>query len=152
LVEKRGRRRRAIAQNEIVASAKDANDEWAIDFKGWFRTRDGRRCDPLTISDTASRYLIDVRTVEPTTVGVKCALEGVFVTYGLACILRSDSGPPFGSVGAGGLSKLSVWWLKLGIEPHYIPPASPQHNGRHERMHRTLKAQTSNPPARTIVE
>src|SRR5262249_44775153 len=81
LVERRGRRRRAIAQNGIVASAKDANDEWAIDFKGWFRTRDGRRCDPLTISDTASRYLIDVRTVEPTTVGVKCALERVFDTY-----------------------------------------------------------------------
>ena len=151
LVESRRRRRRAIAQGEIVTPASRPNAEWAIDFKGWFRTADGTRCDPLTLTDQASRYLIEVRIVEPTWAGVRCALERVFAEVGLPGAIRSDNGVPFGSSGAGGLSSLSVWWLKLGIEPHYIPPASPQDNGRHERMHRTLKAETSKPPAATAT-
>ena len=129
-----------------------ANDEWAIDFKGWFRTRAGMRCDPLTITDTASRYLVEVRIVDPTETGVKYAMERVFDQVGLPSAIRSDNGPPFGSTGAGGLSRLSVWWLKLGIEPRYIPPSSPQDNGRHERMHRTLKAETSKPASKTATE
>jgi hypothetical protein len=132
----------------VAASA--PNDEWAVDFKGWFRTADGTRCDPLTITDTASRYLIEVRIVEPTCVGVRRAMERVFNDIGLPAAIRCDNGSPFGSSGAGGLSTLSVWWLKLGIEPHYIPPSSPQDNGRHERMHRTLKDDTSKPPAATV--
>jgi transposase InsO family protein len=152
LVDERRRRRRPIAQGEVVIPATAANDEWAIDFKGWFRTLDGTRCDPLTITDAASRYLIEVRIVEPTTVGVRRAMERVFKEIGLPSAIRSDNGSPFGSTGAGGLSSLSVWWLKLGIEPRYIPPSSPQDNGRHERMHRTLKAQTSNPAAKTAVQ
>jgi transposase InsO family protein len=152
LVEARRRRRRAIAQGEVVAPASAPNEEWAIDFKGWFRTRDGTRCDPLTITDAASRYLIEVRIVEPTWAGVRGAMERIFSDIGLPDAIRSDNGTPFGSTGASGLSVLSVWWLKLGIEPRYIPPASPQHNGRHERMHRTLKAQTSKPPAQTATE
>jgi transposase InsO family protein len=152
LVEARRRRRRPIAQGEIVSPASAPNEEWAIDFKGWFRTRDGTRCDPLTITDAASRYLIEVRIVDPTWAGVRAAMERVFADIGLPDAIRSDNGTPFGSTGAGGLSALSVWWLKLGIEPRYIPPASPQHNGRHERMHRTLKAQTSKPPAQTATE
>lgn len=152
LVEPRRRRRRAIAQGEVVAPARAPNEEWAIDFKGWFRTRDGTRCDPLTVTDAASRYLVEVRIVDPTWVGVRAALERVFKDIGLPDAIRSDNGAPFGSTGAGGLSTLSVWWLKLGIEPRYIPPASPQDNGRHERMHRTLKAQTSKPPAQTAAE
>jgi transposase InsO family protein len=147
LVEPQRRRRRAIAQGEITAPATAPNEEWGIDFKGWFRTRDGRRCDPLTITDAASRYLIEVRIVEPTWAGVRGACERVFAEVGLPAAIRSDNGSPFGSTGAGGLSALSVWWLKLGIEPRYIPPSSPQDNGRHERMHRTLKAQTSRPAA-----
>jgi transposase InsO family protein len=147
LVEARRRRRRAIAQGEIVAPATAANEEWSIDFKGWFRTADGTRCDPLTITDAASRYLIEVRIVEPTWAGVRGAMERVFEEIGLPDAIRSDNGSPFGSTGAGGLSALSVWWLKLGVEPRYIPPSSPQDNGRHERMHRTLKAQTSKPAA-----
>ena len=147
LVEVRQRRRRAIAQGELVAPASVPNDEWSIDFKGWFRTLDGVRCDPLTITDAASRYLVEVRIVEPTWAGVRGALERVFEDVGMPAAIRSDNGTPFGSSGAGGLSALSVWWLRLGIEPRYIPPASPQHNGRHERMHRTLKAETSRPPA-----
>ena len=152
LVEPQRKRRRAIAQGEVVAPARTPNAEWAIDFKGWFRTADGRRCDPLTITDQASRFLVEARIVEPTWAGVRCALERVFERVGLPAAMRSDNGTPFGSTGAGGLSALAVWWLKLGIEPHYIPPASPQDNGRHERMHRTLKAQTSMPAARTAGE
>ena len=152
LVEATKRRRRAIAQGEIVAPATAANEEWAIDFKGWFRTLDGERCDPLTVTDQASRYLIEVRIVDPTWAGVRCALERVFGEIGLPLAIRSDNGSPFGSTGAGGLSSLSVWFLRLGIDPRYIPPSSPQDNGRHERMHRTLKAQTSKPAAATLGE
>ncbi len=152
LVEPQRKRRRAIAQGEVVAPAHAPNEEWSIDFKGWFRTADGRRCDPLTITDQASRFLVEVRIVDPTWAGVRCALERVFEHIGLPAAIRSDNGTPFGSSGAGGLSALSVWWLKLGIEPHYIPPSSPQDNGRHERMHRTLKAETSKPPARSAAE
>jgi transposase InsO family protein len=150
LVETRRRSRRAIAYGEIIPPAAVPNEEWAIDFKGWFRTLDGRRCDPLTITDAVSRYLIAVCIVEPNLAGVKSACERVFKEVGLPLAIRSDNGPPFGSIGAGGLSVLAVWWLKLGIEPHYIPPASPQDNGRHERMHRELKKHTSRPAAVTL--
>jgi transposase InsO family protein len=152
LVEPQRKRRRAIAQGEVVVPAHAPNEEWSIDFKGWFRTADGTRCDPLTITDRASRFLVEVRIVDPTWAGVRCTLERVFGHIGLPAAIRSDNGAPFGSSGAGGLSALSVWWLKLGIEPRYIPPSSPQDNGRHERMHRTLKAETSKPPARSAAE
>jgi len=152
LVEPQRKRRRAIAQGEVVAPAHAPNEEWSIDFKGWFRTSDGTRCDPLTITDQASRFLVEVRIVDPTWAGVRYALERVFDDIGMPAAIRSDNGTPFGSTGAGGLSALSVWWLKLGIEPRYIPPSSPQDNGRHERMHRTLKAETSKPPARSAAE
>jgi transposase InsO family protein len=152
LVEGRRRRRRAIAQGDVISPATAANEEWSIDFKGWFRTADGTRCDPLTLTDAASRYLVEVRIVEPTWAGVRGAMERIFGTVGLPEAIRSDNGSPFGSTGAGGLSALSVWWLKLGIEPRYIPPSSPQDNGRHERMHRTLKAETSKPAAATPAE
>jgi transposase InsO family protein len=152
LVKPRRRGRVATEQSEVVVPVTSANQEWAIDFKGWFRTQDRRRCDPLTLTDVASRYLIEVRIVEPTTAGVRGALERVFAEVGMPAAMRSDNGSPFGSTGAGGLSALSVWWLKLGIEPHYIRPASPQDNGRHERMHGTLKAQTSRPAAATAAE
>ena len=149
LVAPHKRRRRALDQPEIIAGASAPNGEWSIDFKGWFRVLDGTRCDPLTIADTASRYLIETRITAATHDGVRAVMERVFNDNGLPDTIRSDNGAPFGSVGAGGLSRLSVWLLKLGIEPHYIPPGSPQDNGRHERMHRTLKAQTSQPPAVT---
>lgn len=152
LVAARRRRRPAVAQGEIVHPATAPNAEWAIDFKGWFRTSDGMRCDPLTVTDAASRYLLQVRVVDPTYTDVRCALERLFDEAGLPDAMRSDNGAPFGSTGAGGLSALSVWLLKLGIEPRYIPPSSPQHNGRHERMHRTLKAETTRPAAATAAE
>jgi transposase InsO family protein len=152
LIEKRPRRRRAIDQGEIVAGSDVPNGEWGIDFKGWFRTRDGERIDPLTVSDTASRYLVAARITPPTHDGVKAAMERVFKEVGLPEAIRSDNGAPFGSIGGGGLSRLSVWFLKLGIEPRYIPPSSPQDNGRHERMHRTLKDETARPPAETWMQ
>jgi transposase InsO family protein len=147
LIEPKVRRRKPVGQGEMVVGPQVPNGEWAIDFKGWFRTADGRRCDPLTVSDTASRYLVEARITPPTHAGVKAVLERVFERVGLPDAIRSDNGAPFGSTGAGGLSRLSVWFLKLGIEPRFIAPASPQDNGRHERMHRTLKAETARPPA-----
>ena len=96
LVEPRPRSRRPIAQGEIVSPVTAANDEWAIDFKGWFRTRDGKRCDPLTLMDAASRYPIEGRIVDSTWAGMRCALERVFETHGLPRAIRSDNGAPFG--------------------------------------------------------
>jgi transposase InsO family protein len=152
LITSKGRRRRPLAQGEIAAGSQVPNGEWAIDFKGWFRTRDGTRVDPLTVSDTATRYLVGIRITPPTHDGVKSVLTRVFSEIGLPDAMRSDNGSPFGSTGAGGLSRLTVWFLKLGIEPRYIPPSSPQDNGRHERMHRTLKDETARPPAETWMQ
>jgi len=141
------RRRRGIDQQRPFAAVAAANDEWATDFKGWFRTLNGRRIDPLTITDSYSRFLIDVRVARPTIEGVQPIFAAAFRLYGVPRAIRCDNGTPFGSNGAGGLTRLSAWWLKLGIEPHFIHPASPQENGRHERMHRTLQEQTARPPA-----
>jgi putative transposase len=141
------RRRRAIDQRRPFAAVTGANDEWATDFKGWFRTLDGKRIDPLTVTDSHSRFLIDVRIARPTIAAVQPMFAAAFRAYGLPRSIRCDNGTPFGSCGAGGLTRLSAWWVKLGIEPHFIRPASPQENGRHERMHRTLQEQTARPPA-----
>ena len=141
------RRRRAIDQRRPFAAVTAANDEWATDFKGWFRTLDGERIDPLTVTDSYSRFLIEVRIARPTIDGVQPIFAAAFRAYGLPRSIRCDNGAPFGSGGAGGLTRLSAWWLKLGIEPRFIRPASPQDNGRHERMHRTLQEHTAQPPA-----
>jgi len=144
-----GRRRRAAispaARPFLDVAA--PNDVWSADFKGWFRTGDGERCDPLTISDNHSRYLLTCRIVAPTGEGVRPCFLRAFRAHGLPRAIRSDNGPPFASQGAGGLSRLAVEWLKLGIKLERIQPGQPQQNGRHERMHRTLKAETSRPPA-----
>jgi transposase InsO family protein len=141
------RRRRPLDQRRPCTPATQPNDEWSTDFKGWFRTRDQRRVDPLTAADSVSRYLIQLQITEPTIEGVRPCFTRAFREYGLPLRIRCDNGAPFGSRGAGGLTKLSVWWMRLGIVPLFIRPASPQENGRHERMHRTLKAQTSTPAA-----
>jgi transposase InsO family protein len=148
LVTPAKRRRRALEQGRPFAAVVAANDEWSVDFKGWFRTGDRRRTDPLTLSDGYSRFLLDIRIVAPTTEGAQPVFTAAFRAYGLPRAIRCDNGPPFGSRGAAGLTRLSAWWAKLGVEPHFIEPASPQENGRHERMHRTLKQQTLRPPAR----
>jgi transposase InsO family protein len=147
LTEIRPRRRARLVQEEIVAGGTVANEEWSIDFKGWFRTLDGGRIDPLTVMDTASRYMLTIRIVPQTYDGVREELERLFTETGLPDAIRSDNGGPFGSPGAGGLSRLSAWLLRLGVEVRFIPPGSPQDNGRHERMHRELKAETAREPA-----
>jgi putative transposase len=148
----RRRRRRATPSELPLSVASSANDVWAIDFKGWFRTGDGARCDPLTVTDQFSRYLLCARVVSaPTAAGCRPELERLFRAYGLPRVIRSDNGPPFASLGAGGLSRLAVWWIKLGIIPERIEPGQPQQNGRHERMHATLKAETARPPAASLA-
>ena len=147
LINATRRRRRALGQGRNFAAVGAANDEWACDYKGWFRTRNGERVDPLTLSDGASRYLIDVRIAPMTIAGAQPVFAAAFRDYGLPRTMRCDNGSPFGSAAAGGLTRLSAWWLRLGILPHFIMPASPQENGKHERMHRTLKAETARPPA-----
>ena len=113
---------------------------WCADFKGWFRAGDGARVDPLTISDAWSRYLLRSQAVEKTdTERVRAIFEAAFREYGLPEAIRTDNGPPFASVTVGGLSRLAVWWIKLGIVPERIQAGHPEQNGRHERMHRTLK-------------
>ena len=153
LTQARKRRRHAIANAGPLIVAAGANDVWSIDFKGWFRTGDHRRCDPLTVSDGFSRYLLCVRALEhPDYAGCRAELERVFGEYGLPRVMRSDNGAPFASLGAGGLGRLGVWWVKLGIVPERIEPGKPEQNGRHERMHKTLKAETAAPPAASLAE
>jgi len=152
LVEPRPRRRRAIERGATSSLAREPNAEWCCDFKGWFRTRDGTRCDPLTVTDAHSRYLIETKIAAQTVEGVRPVFEQAFREHGLPMAMRCDNGAPFGSSGAGGLTRLSAWWLRLGVQPHFIRPASPQENGRHERMHRTLKQHTSSPPADSLAE
>lgn len=126
------------------------NDCWSVDFKGQFRTGDGRYVYPLTVTDNHSRYLLACQglagtLLEPT----QEVLTRVFEEYGLPSRLRSDNGVPFAAYSLGRLSRLSVWLLKLGVMPELIEPGKPQQNGRHERMHRTLKDETLKPPAAT---
>lgn len=151
LVAARRRRRHAGAGTAPFAACRAANDVWSIDFKGWFRTGDGCRCEPLTIQDQASRYLIRAVPLARTSgERVWAVLEAAFREFGLPKAIRSDNGAPFASSGAGGLSALAVRLIKAGVLPQRIDPASPQQNGRLERLHRTLKAETASPPAASL--
>ena len=147
----RKRRHRTPPQTQPFASCDGPNAVWCADYKGWFRTGDGHRCDPLTLSDAASRYVLRCQATASTGYeAVRGVCEAAFREYGLPGAIRTDNGSPFASRGLGGLSRLSIWWLKLGIVPERIDPGRPCQNGRHERMHRTLKAETATPPARTM--
>ena len=152
LVGPRQRRRSPIPISRPFQSVGAPNDLWCIDFKGWFRTGDGKRCDPLTLSDADSRFLIACQAVVPTSQGVDPVVEAAFREHGLPRALRSDNGPPFAGTGAGGLTRLSVKWIKLGIRLERTDPGSPQQNGRHERMHGTLKSETVRPPAASLAD
>ena len=147
LAHPRPPRRRTPAWLEPLAHAQNPNDVWCADFKGWFLCQNGERCDPLTITDAYSRYLFGCCSV-PKTDGpnVRRVMEAAFRTYGLPLAIRTDNGPPFASQGLAGLSRLSVWWIRLGITPERIDPGCPQQNGRHERFHLTLKNETAAPP------
>jgi len=150
LVAARRRRRRVAPWTAPFRHADGPNAVWCADFKGWVRTGDGSRCDPMTISDAFSRMLLCCQILPKTDYAhVRPGFERAFREYGLPLAIRTDNGPPFASVGAGGLSPLSIWWIKLGIMPERIQPGHPEQNGRHERMHRTLKQATMRPPAAT---
>jgi putative transposase len=126
------------------------NAVWTTDFKGQFRTGDGAYCYPLTVCDGYSRYLLACRGLPSVeTAGARPVFERLFRDYGLPTRIRSDNGIPFATSALGRLSALSVWWIKLGVTPELTEPSSPQQNGAHERMHRTLKAEATRPPAAT---
>jgi transposase InsO family protein len=147
MIEARRRRPGAfdVKRGELTESLRP-NHVWATDFKGWFPTQDKERCDPLTVTDLFSRYLLGVQALpQATQAWTRMAYMSLFRTYGLPEIIRMDNGSPFGSIGPGGLSKLTVWWISLGIDVEFIKPASPQQNGSHERMHRTMKAECCKP-------
>jgi transposase InsO family protein len=148
------KRRRKSSPSEVpLTNGRCSNHVWFADFKGHFRTGDGIRCNPLTITDHASRYLLCCRHVNKMGYDdTKIQFERVFREYGLPQVIRTDNGSPFGSVGLGGISRLSYWWIRLGIYPERIEPGHPEQNGIHERMHKTLKAHTAKPPAETIAQ
>lgn len=147
----RRRRRRVPPRTAPLAHCRAPNEVWTEDFKGWFRTGDGCRCDPLTLQDADSRYLLRCRGLERLDGGqVWPQLEVAFRAYGLPDVLRSDNGAPFASPAAGGLSRLAVKLIKAGVVPERIEPGKPQQNGRHERLHLTLKQETASPPAASL--
>jgi transposase InsO family protein len=147
LSEPRRRARRPMPQERPFGAVRAPNDTWCVDFKGWFRTGDGARCDPLTVSDAHSRFLLGLEILEPRTEPVRAAMERPFREYGPPGALRSDNGPPFAGPGAGGLTRLSAWWAKPGIGLGRIEPGRPQQNGRHERLHGTPAAEACRAPA-----
>jgi putative transposase len=126
------------------------NDVWSADFKGHFKTGDGRYCYPLTVADGYSRLLLGCQALSSTRVQeAKPVFTRLFKEFGLPKRIRTDNGVPFATNTLARLSQLSAWWVRLGILPEFIEPGKPQQNGRHERMHRTLKAETTRPPAAT---
>jgi putative transposase len=126
------------------------NEVWSADFKGQFKTGDGLYCYPLTVADGYSRFLLGCQALSSTRVAeAKPVFTRLFKAFGLPKRIRTDNGVPFATNTLGRLSQLSAWWVRLGILPEFIEPGKPQQNGCHERMHRTLKAETTRPPART---
>lgn len=147
LVVSRQRTRKSEVFPNAHTQAMGCNEVWCVDFKGWFKLGNEIRCDPLTITDGHSRYLLKCQAMyRPKMEDVRRVFEAVFRQYGLPRVIRSDNGAPFGSVGLGGLTALSVWWIKLGIRPERIDPGKPYQNGSHERMHLTLKMEAAIPP------
>jgi len=144
LVSLKRRRQRRGPWLKLVSRkpARHPNDVWTIDFKGWFRIEDGSRIDPLTVRDLKSRFILDIRLVPNQTYkAIRPALQRVFRRYGLPRAIRVDNGPPFGGPGPRGLSRLAVWWRRLGIKVDYGRPAHPEDNAAHEQMHRVYQAE-----------
>ena len=154
LVKHARQRRRFKAEGTALSSAPAPNDLWCVDFKGEFKLGDGRYCYPLTVTDQASRFLLACEAFESTKEPpVIEAFLRLFKERGLPDTIRSDNGLPFASPnGLYNLSKLSVWWLRLGIEIERIKPGNPQQNGRHERMHLTLKKEATRPPGMNSLQ
>ena len=150
---KRRRQRRGPSLKPVPRrAARRPNDVWTIDFKGWFRLRDGSRVNPLTVRDLHSRFLLDIRLVaHQTYAAIRPALQRIFRRYGLPRAIRVDNGPPFGGPGPRGLSRLAVWWRRLGIEVNYGRPAHPEDNAAHEQMHGVYQSQVADHPVKNPV-
>lgn len=147
LVTKRRRRRPHQHPGVVPPTTAAPTDLWTTDFKGQFPTRDGVWCSPLTIGDQHTRYLLACKGLPNIKGrGARPVFEHTFREFGLPSAIRTDTGVPFATCGIHGLSQLNVWWMRLGIQHQRIRPASPQENGAHERMHRTLKAGACRPP------
>jgi putative transposase len=141
------RRRRAIGHPGKPTTIVTApNDLWCADYKGQFKTGDGRYCYPLTVTDDFSRYLLGCQALLDTSVnGAKPVFTRLFREFGLPHRIRTDNGVPFATNTLARLSRLSAWWVRLGVMPEFIEPGKPQQNGHHERMHKTLKAEATRP-------
>ena len=151
LVVKQRRSAHSPVQKPPYAPALESNAVWCADYKGHFRVGDGTRVDPLTITDAASRYLLRCQITERMDFShAQAIFEAAFREFGMPWVIHNDNGVPFASVAPGGLSRLSMWFVKLGITPERSRPGCPQDNGRHERMHRTLKQATARPPQPTV--
>jgi transposase InsO family protein len=155
--EAKGRGRPPVPRaqpTEPLSAGERPNRVWTADFKGWWRTGDGRRCEPLTIRDLFSRYILCLRPMAwRSTEAVKQAFIEAFQRYGLPDIIRSDNGSPFACItGPAGLTRLSAWWLSLGIKPERTQPGHPEQNGGHERMHGDIARVIEAHPAATLDE
>jgi putative transposase len=152
LTRQRRKRRKLSHPGKPVAPILCPNDLWTADFKGQFRTRDGRYCYPLTVVDAYSRSILACQAfLSPNLKETKAVFSRLFRMFGLPNRIRTDNGAPFASISLARLSRLSVWWIRLGIRPELIEPGKPQQNGSHERMHKTLKNETTRPPARNLA-
>ena len=152
LVRARRRRSKPGHPGPPLSVMSEPNAVWCADFKGEFKTRDGEYCYPLTVTDGFSRFLLGCQALRSTrTELAKPVFTRIFEEYGLPRVVRTDNGVPFATTALARLSHLSVWWIRLGIEPELTEPASPSQNGRHERMHRTLKAEATRPPAGNLA-
>jgi putative transposase len=150
LVGRRSRRARRgpALPHPGLTTPRRLHQVWTLDFKGWFRTADGQRHDPLTVREAKSRYLLEIRLLpDQSDTAARCALTRLFRRHGLPSAIRVDNGSPFGGKGALGLSRLSLWWLRLGIRVEFTRRARPGDNAAHEQMHARYKAETLDPPA-----
>ena len=147
------RRQSASAKPTVLMKPSAPNQLWCADFKGQFRLGNGAYCYPLTITDAYSRYLIACVALDGTKSGpAQAVFEEAFAQYGLPQSIRTDNGVPFATKGLAGLSELSAWWIRLGISPERIEPGHPEQNGRHERMHLTLKKETTRPAGANMLQ
>ena len=153
LIEPRRRRARPLVPRPSpLAPITHANEVWTTDFKGHFRTGDGVYCYPLTLRDGFSRFLLRCDSLAGYTYdATRARFVRAFAEYGLPARIRSDNGAPFAGAGLGRLSRLAVWWMRLGIVPERIAPGHPEQNGSHEQFHAVLKAATARPPAATAA-
>lgn len=151
VIPRRPKVRELIPEQEVIAP-KSCNQVWTVDFKGWWIMGDGNRCEPLTIRDEYSKFILEIAALSSTSMeGVKERFLRLFKLYGRPLYIRSDNGSPFASTQAlCGLSRLSIWWMKHDITPNRIPVGSPGMNGAHERMHRDIKRELQQCPQRTL--